>query len=216
MPDSAAILLRYDAAFARTWSGDTPVGRVRFVAFDTETTGLNPERDSLVSLGAVAMQGGEIRLDETFEAVLKIKFNNPTVLIHGITREEASKGLDEEEALLDFLGYLGDAVLVGHHVGYDVAMLNVALARHFGRKLRNRALDTMELTLHLEGLGVLPILSSEKDYSLDALCARFGIEPHDRHTAHGDAFLTAQIFMKLLRFAAKAGHATLGGISPSG
>lgn len=215
MLDSAAILLRYDAAFARTWSGDTPVSRVRFVAFDTETTGLNPERDSLVSLGAVGAQGGEIRLDDTFEAVLKIKFNNAMVVLHGITREEARKGRNEKEALLDFLGYLGDAVIVGHHVGHDVAMLNAALERHFGKKLRNRALDTMELTLRLESLGILPAAPA-KDYSLDALCARFGVEPHDRHTAHGDAFLTAQIFLKLLRLAAKAGHLTLGSISPPG
>ena len=214
MPDSAAILLRYDTAFARTWSDDTPVGRVRFVAFDSETTGLNTERDSLVSLGAVVAQGGEIRLDETFEAVLKIKFNNAMVMIHGITREQARKGRNEKEALLDFLAYLGDAVIVGHHVAYDVAMLNAALEKHFGKKLRNRPLDTMELTLHLEGRGILP-MTPEKDYSLDALCARFGIEPHDRHTAHGDAFLTAQIFLKLLRLSAKAGHVTLGSISPA-
>jgi DNA polymerase-3 subunit epsilon len=183
------------------------VERVRFVAFDSETTGLDAKRDSLVSLGAVAMQGGEILLEQTFEAVLKIPFNNSMVVIHGITRDESLKGRDEAGALLDFLDYLGDGVIVGHHIGYDIAMLNGALERHFGVTLRNRTLDTMELTLHLEAAGLLP--SSQGDFSLDGLCQRFGIEPHDRHTAHGDAYITAQILLKLLRLAGRGGRVTL-------
>src|SRR5580704_7276907 len=98
MTDAAAILSRYAGQFARTWTDDTPVGRVRFVSFDSEATGVNPKRDALVSLGAVVVQGGEIRLDQTFEAVLKIRFNNAAVVVHGITREEALKGRDEEDA----------------------------------------------------------------------------------------------------------------------
>jgi DNA polymerase-3 subunit epsilon len=212
MLDPASILAHYAAQFAHTWADCLPVGRVRFVSFDSETTGLNPKRDALVSLGAIAVQGGEILLDETFEEVLKVQYNNAMVVIHGITREESLKGRDEDEALLDFLNYLGDAVIVGHHIGYDIAMLNEALQRHFGLTLRNRTLDTMDLALHLERTGLLPLEGIEPNYSLDALCARFGIAPHDRHTAHGDAFLTAQVFLKLLRLATKAGRTTLGSV----
>ena len=212
MPDPASILAHYQALFEHTWADSLPVGRVRFVSFDSETTGLNPKRDALVSLGAVAVQGGEILLDETFEAMLKVRYNNSMVVIHGITREEALKGRDEDEALLDFLNFLGDAVIVGHHISYDVAMLDEALYRHFGMTLRNRTLDTMDLTLHLERSGLLTADGAQPDYSLDALCARFGIPPHDRHTAHGDAFITAQIFLKLLRLATKAGRTTLGSV----
>jgi DNA polymerase-3 subunit epsilon len=212
MSDPAVILSRYAGAFARTWGDDTPVGQVRFVAFDSESTGLDPVHDALVSLGAVAVQGGEILLDQTFEAMLKLEYNNAMVVIHGITREESLKGRDEREALLDFLDYLGDGVLVGHHIAHDVAMLNHAMQRHFGMKLENRSLDTMELTLHLERAGLLPTAGGEPDFTFDALCARFGIPPHDRHTAHGDAFLAAQMLLKLLRLAKRGGRGTLGGV----
>jgi DNA polymerase-3 subunit epsilon len=212
MSDPAVILSRYEGAFARTWAEETPVERVRFVAFDSESTGLDPVHDALVSLGAVAVQGGEILLDQTFEALLKLQYNNAMVVIHGITREESLKGRDEKEALLDFLDYLGDGVIVGHHIGHDVAMLNVALEKHFGTKLHNRTLDTMELTLHLEKAGMLPTADGEPDFTFDALCARFHIPPHDRHTAHGDAFLAAQLLLKLLRLAKRAGRGTLAGV----
>jgi DNA polymerase-3 subunit epsilon len=210
MTDPAVILARYEGAFARTWTEEMPTERVRFVAFDSESTGLDPVHDALVSLGAVAVQGGEILLDQAFEAMLKLEYNNSMVMIHGITRDESLKGRDEGEALLDFLDYLGDGVIVGHHIGHDVAMLNVALGKHFGIKLRNRTLDTMELTLHLEQAGLLPVSPDEPDFGFDALCARFHIPPHDRHTAHGDAFLAAQLLLKLLRLAKRAGRATLG------
>jgi DNA polymerase-3 subunit epsilon len=52
-----------------------------------------------------------------------------------------------------------------------------------------------------------------EDFSLDSLCGRFGIEAHDRHTAGGDAFITAQIFIRLLRLARKAGRNTLGALT---
>ncbi|MGA2053388.1 MAG: exonuclease domain-containing protein [Opitutales bacterium] len=212
MTDPAVILARYEGAFVRTWAEDTPAERVRFVAFDSESTGLDPVHDTLVSLGAVAVQGGEILLDQAFEAMLKLEYNNSMVMIHGITRDESLKGRDEAEALLDFLDYLGDGVIVGHHIGHDVAMLNVALQAHFGIKLRNRTLDTMELTLHLEQAGLLPAAGGEPNFTFDALCARFHIPPHDRHTAHGDAFLAAQLLLKLLRLAKRAGRGTLGSV----
>jgi DNA polymerase-3 subunit epsilon len=212
MSDPTVTLSRYEGAFAHTWADDTAVERVRFVAFDSESTGLDPVHDALVSLGAVAVQGGEILLEQAFEAMLKLEFNNSMVMIHGITREESLKGRDEREALLDFLDYLGDGVIVGHHIGHDVAMLNHAMERHFGTKLHNRTLDTMELTLHLERAGQLPKMEGEPNFSFDALCARFSIPPHDRHTAHGDAFLAAQLLLKLLRLAKRAGRTTLAGV----
>ncbi len=209
MSDPTVILSRYEGAFARTWTDDTLVDKVRFVAFDSESTGLDPVHDALVSLGAVAVQDGEILLDQAFEAMLKLEYNNSMVMIHGITREESLKGRDEREALLDFLDYLGDGVIVGHHIGHDVAMLNQALKKHFDMSLHNRTLDTMELTLHLERAGQLITAEGEPNFGFDALCARFNIPPHDRHTAHGDAFLAAQLLLKLLRLAKRAGRGTL-------
>src|SRR3954447_26077472 len=90
---------RYLTACENTWTDQTPPGHVRFVALDTETTGLDPRRDRLITIGAVAVCGGEIFLDDAFEVLLKIAYNNSSVTVHGITRDEALGGMDEPEAL---------------------------------------------------------------------------------------------------------------------
>jgi DNA polymerase-3 subunit epsilon len=202
----------YLQAFEETRSDDARAGEVRFVVLDTETTGLDPRRDKLITIGAIAMEGGEIRIDDSFEVMLRLAYNNSSVTVHGITRDEAMEGMDEREAVEGFLGYLRDGVIVGHHIGHDIEALNCACERHFGFVLKNRWLDTMDLTLHLEDDGAFRGRDTDQGFSLDALCSVFGIAPHDRHTAGGDALLTALVFQRLLRAAEKAGRTTVGSL----
>ena len=202
----------YQRAFDSTWSDDTPVDRVRFVVLDSETTGLNPVTDRLITIGAVAVQNGDIVLEDSFEALLRIERNTAAAAVHGITRDETRRGLDEPDALRRFLQYLRDGVVVGHHIGHDMSTLNAAYQRHFGFDLMNRSLDTMDLTLHLERSGAFTDPERIREFTLDSLCARFGVVPHDRHTAGGDAFLTAQVFLRLLHLAARYGRAHLGAL----
>ncbi len=203
---------RYLTAFENTWPDDAPAGQVRFVLLDTETTGLDPRRDRIITIGAVAVRDGEILLDDAFEVMLKIAFNNSSVTVHGITRDEAAGGMEERDAVELFLEYLRDGVIVGHHIGHDIEALNCAFKRHFHLQLKNRSLDTMDLTLHLNDDGAFADRPMAAGYSLDALCEMFGVVPHDRHTAGGDAFITAQIFLRLLRAAKAVGRNTLGSL----
>ena len=176
----------------------------RFVVFDNESTGLDPRKDRIVSIGAVAVCDGEIRLDDTFEATVRIAFNTSAVVVHGITQEESMRGVEEADAARDFLDYVGDSILVGHHVMFDYLLIEGAAQRLGRAPMPNRALDTMRLALALEAAGAFadaPI----KSFDFDSLCARFGVITHDRHTAPGDAFLTAQIFLKLLRLLQRHG-----------
>jgi DNA polymerase-3 subunit epsilon len=68
----------------------------------------------------------------------------------------------------------------------------------------------MELALHVEKDGAFGGREEIRSFSLDALCEVFGVIPHDRHTASGDAFITAQVFLRLLRLARRCGRTTLG------
>ncbi len=74
---------RYLKAFENTWADDTPAAKVRFVVLDTETTGLDPRRDRMITIGAVVVCGGEILLDDAFEVLLKIAYNNSSGLPDG-------------------------------------------------------------------------------------------------------------------------------------
>jgi DNA polymerase-3 subunit epsilon len=71
----------------------------------------------------------------------------------------------------------------------------------------------MDLTLHLERDGAFAGRPPIRHFTLDALCTMFGVIPHDRHTAAGDAFITAQVFLRLLRLASRFGRATLAGVT---
>lgn len=177
----------------------------RFVVFDCETTGVDPEKDYLVSIGAIVVENREICLEETFETLVQVPYNSPSVVLHGITREETLAGLEEAEAVRQFLVFAGDAPLVGHHVGFDLQVIQRIAGKRLKRSVLNPAMDLMELTMELGKKGAFGQAEEFSRFDLDGLCERFRIEPHDRHTAVGDAFLTAQIFLKLLKAGQRTG-----------
>ena len=205
-------LTAYQACFAQSWRDDTALERVRFVVLDCETTGLDARRHRIVSIGAVGVVDCQIDLADSFEALLRVRFNTDATVVHGITRDESRTGMSEADAMASLLDYLRDGVIIGHHIGHDLAMLDAALGRHSDGRIRNRSIDTGELLLLLERDGAFCDRSALTDLSLDAVCARFGILPYDRHTAPGDAFLTAQVFLRLLRLAARQGRGTLASL----
>jgi DNA polymerase-3 subunit epsilon len=204
---------RYRACFETTWTDEAPVDQVRFVVLDSETTGLDPRTDRIITLGAVAVCANEIVLEDSFDALLKVAENTGAVTVHGITRDEARGGLAEEEAVARFLDYLRDGVIVGHHIGHDIGTLDAACERGWGFRTMNRSLDTMDLALNLERDGAFAGRPPIRRFTLDALCDMFEVIPHDRHTASGDAFLTAQVFLRLLRLGARHGRTTLSRVA---
>ena len=147
----------YKQAFAATWADETPVEQVRFVVLDSETTGFSPVLDRILTIGAVVVQDGEIRLDDSFDALLRVTGDVGPVDVHGVTPDQSSVGYDEGGALERFLAYLRDGVIVGHHIGHDVSMLDAGLER-MGTDVRllNRTLDTADLTLLLARTARLP------------------------------------------------------------
>jgi len=208
-----SFIARYRDLFETTWADDTPVDEVRFVVLDSETTGLDPRHDRLITIGSVAVRAGEIRIDDSFDALIRVDENTSAVAVHGVTRDESRGGIEEPEALERFLDYVGDGVIVGHHIGHDVATFDAGYERHWGMRLLNRSMDTMDLTLHLEQDGAFAGRPPIRQFTLDALSEMFDVTPHDRHTAGGDAFITAQVLLRLLKLAARCSRTTLGSVS---
>jgi DNA polymerase-3 subunit epsilon len=168
------------------------VTSVRFVVFDTETTGLDVTTDRILSIGAVGVTNFQIHVADTFECYLKQEtFNTETVKIHGLLKAGPIEKVDEAKAIEGFLDYLGNAILVAHHAAFDVAMINAALKRMDLPKLKNKVIDTGELYKKTK------YVKDHKHYSLDALSDLFNVTKHDRHTASGDAYITALLFVKI-------------------
>lgn len=165
---------------------------IRFVVLDTETTGFSYEQDRILSIGAIAIKNNKILVSDSFEVFIKQEiFNRETVKIHGIRRNGNEIKVSEKEALIQFIEYLDDAVIVAHHTVFDVTMINMALKRMHLGTLKSKQLDTNYIHKKITSDRL------KKTFSLDDLCEIYNIKMHDRHNAIGDALLTAYIFLKL-------------------
>lgn len=180
---------------------------VRFVVFDTETTGFDISNDVVISIGAVALDGFRISVNDSFEVLIRRDSvgDSDAVTTHGLLLKDLHEGSEEEDALISFLAYTGDGVLVAQHADYDVAMINRILRKRYKLELFNQVIDTASLAKRLEKGPYYNLAHKSGEYRLDNLLERYGIRLHDRHTAAGDAYLTAQLFQMLLMKAGNTG-----------
>jgi DNA polymerase III subunit epsilon len=200
----------YEQHFVQSYHRQTPLADVRFVVFDTETTGLDPRRSRILSIGAVGVQHWQADLTDSLECYVQQQGGEEggeAIEVHGILPNERHFNLSEAEAIQRLLAFCRDAVLVGHHISFDLAMVNNALKRIGGKKLLNKQLDTIDLARRIAG----PELAYRQGaFGLDALCQQYRIPLSDRHTAAGDAYITAVLLMKLLSRLEKRGVKKLG------
>lgn len=179
-----------------------PVEQTRFVVLDTETTGFKVYGgDEIVSIALLEMRGLEPTGRE-FTTLVNPRRPIPPVstAIHNICDADVVHAPAIEEVLHDVTQFIGESVLVGHHVPFDLRFLNKALHRKFRCRLRNPWLDTMLMYVALTGrLG---------HYTLEDVARFCGVEIRHRHTARGDALMTAAMF-KTLASCLIAGHRTV-------
>lgn len=185
----------------------SPLATLRFVVTDVETTGLRPNRDQLISIGAVLVERGTVCLSESFEAIFRQTqaSDNANILIHGIDGTTQTSGLPHAEAMLEFLDYAGAAPLVGYHSDFDQAMINRAARAAISSVPVNAWLDLACLAP-----AVFNSASTKRLRSLDDWLQWFGIHNHARHNALADALATAQLLQVVLAQAMADGAHTLG------
>ncbi|MBW3469162.1 3'-5' exonuclease [Arthrospiribacter ruber] len=185
--------------------GNRPISQLNFVVLDTETTGLNSEKDDLVSFGAVLIRNEKILVNSSREYFFTTNIlNRESIKIHEII--EPKNPVSDEFFAEEFLKYIDKHIIVGHHIGFDLKVIERKLAPFGFKNFKNPILDTQYLATRLEK-GYHYDLRTGKpgEYSLDSLCERHEVPIDDRHTAAGDAFLTAQLLLKLLKKAEKIG-----------
>ena len=189
----------YFEATPKRIAGKTPLADLRFSVLDAETTGFDVAKDRMLSLAVVDVKGGRIGMASLSAWVV---YQNampatPAVAVHGILPADTARGRREDEVLRDLLPRLAGAIIAGHHVGFDVAMINAALKRHHGVTLRNPLLDTAQFAMKaIDAFGKTGY-PGQSAPTLDEVCALCGITPVERHTAEGDAFTTAVLLVTL-------------------
>ncbi len=203
-------VLAYEKLFGKPIPTVRRVAHLDFVVIDTETTGLNTKTDEILSFGGIKIKGNKIYVASAVEWNLEVSTTTATSAhIHQIITSE--KPISKETFAKNVLGYLGPNVIVGHHIGFDKVMLEKVIAPFGLSKLNNPMIDTAVLASRMEnGPRYEPKFEQQGAYSLEALCLRYSIPIEDRHTATGDAFLTGQLLVKLLKIAESKGIKEFG------
>ncbi len=183
---------------------DLPLSRLTFVAFDTETTGLNPsDGDEIIQLGAVRGVNGKILYNETVDQLVDPQRHLPKIAteITGITPEMLLGQPLIDPTLQRFHHFVENAVLVAHNAAFDMRFLQLR-EEHSGVQFNNPVLDTLLLSSIVH--------PNQEVHSLDAIAERMNLTIVGRHTALGDAIVTAEIMVLLIPLLEAQGIKTLG------
>ena len=190
---SGELQLRLQRLPAPIGLGECSLREQRWVVLDLETTGLNLNKDRVLSIGAVVIEDGAIDFSQQFERTLQctdVKLG-PSVLIHGIGPSAIAAGSDPALALVEFMEYVGDSPILAFHAPFDQHMLGRALKDHLGYKLQHPFLDVADIA---------PMLCPQaniREAGLDEWIDWFKLEVFERHNASADALATADLALIL-------------------
>ncbi|MBN2965092.1 3'-5' exonuclease [Sulfurospirillum sp. T05] len=167
-----------------------------FVVFDTETTGLDPKKDEILSIGAVKIKGNKILAQETLSLLLRPSKDiaAKSITIHQLRNIDMVGALAPEEALERFLAFIGPLPLVGYYLEFDVAMVNRYLQPWLGIKLPNAQIEVSGI-YHDKKIKAIP--DGVIDLRFDTIMRELGLPIFGKHDAVNDAIMTAMMFVKL-------------------
>lgn len=176
----------------------TPLHEVTFCVLDLETTGGTAADGGITEIGAVKVCGGE-RV-ATFRTFVNPGHSIPLQItrLTGISESMVADAPPPDAVLPTFLEFLGDAVIVGHNVRYDLGYLNAAMERSGRPKLANRVLDTLRLARRL-------VRDEVPNCRLGTLADRFRLPNRPSHRALDDALATSDLLHLLIERATAFG-----------
>lgn len=182
---------------------ERPLDQLAYTVFDTETTGLDPSGgDEIIQIGAVRIVNCRLLRQERFEQLIDPRrpLRSSSVKIHGITPDTLVDQPSIERVLPVFRAFVADTVLVAHNAAFDMRFLELK-EEDTGIRFDRPVLDT-----YLLSAVVFP---NQESHRLEAIAERLGVAVVGRHTALGDAMVTAEVFVRMLPLLADRGIHTL-------
>jgi DNA polymerase-3 subunit epsilon len=182
---------------------DLPLSELAYTVFDTETTGLQPSQgDEIIQIGATRVVNSRLLRHECFDQLVKpqVRLSPGSIAVHGLTRELLAGQPSIDAVLPRFHAFCADTVLVGHNAAFDLRFMQLQEKRT-GVRFEQPVLDTLLLSSVLH--------PNQATHQLEAIAERMGVPVMGRHTALGDALVTAEIFLKMLPLLAEMGVKTL-------
>ncbi|BCR03874.1 DNA polymerase III subunit epsilon [Desulfuromonas versatilis] len=183
--------------------GPQSLRKLAYLVFDTETTGLNPsEGDEIIQIGAIRIVNNRLLHHETIDQLVDPRRPVPaqSVAIHGIQPELLVGQPTIDQVLPRFHQFAEGSVLVAHNAAFDMKFLQLK-QEQAGVRFDQPVLDTLLLSSVIH-----PNLES---HSLDGIAERLNVKIVGRHTALGDAIVTAEVLLKLIPLLEAKGIRTL-------
>lgn len=178
---------------------------MRWVVVDTETGGLDPDRDALLAIGGVAVDDAGILASDSFEVVVRHagSLASSNVVVHGLGREAVASGVAPADALRALSAWVADAPCIGFHADFDRRVLSRAARLAAVPDVKGPWLDLEPL-----GAALAPDVAREGTGALDDWLHAYGIACPARHNAASDAFAAAELLLRLRALAAR--HGSIG------
>lgn len=170
------------------------------VVFDTETTGLSPKKDEIISIGAVKIKNNKILTSEKFSLFIKPTkhVNEESIKIHKIRNIDLENAIEAKEAMDAFLHFIGSRPLIGYYLEFDVAMINKYVKPWLGITLPNDQIEVSGL-YHDKKIKLIP--EGVIDLRFDVIMNDLGLPVFGKHDALNDAIMTAMMYIKLKNIA---------------
>ncbi len=167
-----------------------------YVCLDCETTGLNPKKDEILSIGAVIIKENKVLMRKTFNIYVKPsdKISIKSILIHRIRPIDLENAIDPEEAIYELLEFIGSRVIVGYYIKFDIAIISRYTKKYIGIKLPNSSIEVSSMYYRTK--------KRRSDYEFvdlkfDTIMKELDIPLLGKHDALNDAIMTSMIFLKL-------------------
>ena len=173
-----------------------------WVSVDCETTGLNPARDEIISVGAVRIVGHRVLTSERLSLLVRPRkaVSAAAIKVHGLRERDVAGGLDIDEAMRRLLDFIGPRPLVGYYLEFDVALINRAIFPMLGVRLPQPKVEVSALYYDWKQRSLPPYQHGASiDLRLATMMADLQLPTRHAHDAVNDAVMAALAFVKLRR-----------------
>jgi DNA polymerase-3 subunit epsilon len=167
-----------------------------YICLDCETSGLNPKKDEILSIGAVHIKDNKILMSKTFNIFLKPSKNidSESIKIHHIRPVDLENGIEPQNAIFQLLNFIGSRTIVGYYIEFDIAIISKYSQKLIGIKLPNQTIEVSsmyyETRRKLSYYGLV-------DLKFNTILKNLNIPNFGKHDALNDAIMTSIIFLKL-------------------
>ena len=162
-----------------------------YIAFDIETTGLNPLENEIIEIGALKVRDGKVA-DRFIEFIRPLTPISPMITnLTGITNEMVAGAKTRCQVVGDFLDFCENDVLIGHNVIFDYSFVKCS-AMQDGLAFEKMGIDTLKIAKKVH--------TDLESKSLGSLCSHYHIENKAAHRAYHDALATAKLYQTLAHY----------------